>query len=257
MMILALVLAFALQQPAPPKPAPPPATKKPSAAPSLSLEIKVTDRRGATVAGAEVNLEGPLAREGTTDANGSIVFRGLTAGTYRARVSHDRFLTLEKEVAVRAGGPAAADITLSPAPPPAAPPPPPAPKPTPTPPAAPARAPAQPRALSIPDLVSSKLPGREPVERVSVGCSGASASEVLRLRDGLEAHTHLDADEMIYIVAGEGTLTMGSNPLKVGPGWFSLVPRGVAHSLTRSGRNPIVLLSVVSGDPCSKSSLAP
>jgi mannose-6-phosphate isomerase-like protein (cupin superfamily) len=80
---------------------------------------------------------------------------------------------------------------------------------------------------------------------------------VLRLRDGLEGHTHADADEMIYIVAGEGTLTMGTNPLKVGPGWFSLVPRGVAHSLTRSGRNPIVLLSIVSGHPCPPSALAP
>jgi mannose-6-phosphate isomerase-like protein (cupin superfamily) len=257
MVFLALVLALALPQPALATPSPQaPATKKPAAPPTFTLEVKVTDRRGATIPGAEVNLEGPVSREGTTDANGSIVFRNLTAGTYRARVAHERFLTLEKEAVVRAGAPAAMDASLSPAPPPppAAPPPP---APTPTPPSSPVLTPGLPRALSIPDLVNTKLPGREPVERISVGCSGASASEVLRLRDGLESHTHAEADEMIYIVAGEGTLTMGTNPLKVGPGWFSLVPRGVPHSLTRTGRNPVVLLSMVSGTPCTASALAP
>lgn len=262
MMILALVLAFAFQQPPPPKPtpqapAPSAQTKKPTPAPSLTLEVKVTDRRGATIPGADVTVEGPSGREGTTDPNGSVTFRNLVAGTYRVRVNHDRFLTLEKEAVVRAGAPVSLDASLSPAPPPPpAPAPPPAPKPAPTP-AAPVLAPGLARALSIPDLVGTKLPGKEPIERVSVGCSGASASEVLRLRDGFENHTHADADEMIYIVAGEGTLTMGSNPLKVAPGWFSLIPRGVAHTLTRSGRNPLVLLSVVSGTPCSTAALAP
>jgi mannose-6-phosphate isomerase-like protein (cupin superfamily) len=255
MTILALVLAIALQQPAQAKP-PAPSTKKPAAQPTLTLEVKVTDRKGATIPGAEVNLEGPLSREGTTDASGSIVFRNLVAGTYRARVSHEHFLTLEKEAVVRTGAPTAVDATLSPAPPPPTPPPAP-PAPTPKAPPAPELKAGLPRLLSIPDLVSTKLPGKQPVERISVGCSGASASEVVRLRDGLEAHTHGDADEMIYVVAGEGTFTMGTNPLKFGPGWFGMVPRGMAHSLTRSGRSPIVLLSVVSGVPCPASELAP
>ena len=56
MMILALVLAFALQQPAQPKPTPPPATKKPSAPATLSLEIKVTDRASGAQLTESVNF---------------------------------------------------------------------------------------------------------------------------------------------------------------------------------------------------------
>jgi mannose-6-phosphate isomerase-like protein (cupin superfamily) len=169
-------------------------------------------------------------------------------------VQRDGFITLEKEATVRAGAPYLVEVALSPAPPA-----PPAPKPQPSPAQpVPALAAGLARALAIDDaLLRARLPGREPVERLSVGCSGATASDVLRLRDGLESHTHADGDEVLYIVAGEGTLTLGSQDVKVGPGWYSLVPRGVAHALVRRGRNPIVLLSVVSGQPCSAAALAP
>jgi len=252
MMVLALILGLALQQP-PAKPSTQ-STRKPAAPPAAaSLELKVTDRKGAPVAGAEVTVEGPSPREGTTDSNGSIVFRNMTAGAYRGRVQRDGFITLEKEATVRAGAPYLVEVALSPAPPA-----PPAPKPQPAPAqTSPALTAGAARALSIPDLVPKRLPGKEPVERISVGCSGATASEVLRLRDGFDGHTHADGDEVLYIVAGEGTLTLGTNELPVGPGWFSLVPRGIAHSLVRRGRSPLVLLSVVSGQPCSAAALAP
>ncbi len=252
MMILALVLGLALQQP-PAKPSTQ-STRKPAPPPAATLELKVTDRKGAPIVGAEVAIEGPSPREGETDANGSIVFRNMTAGAYRGRVERDGFITLEKEATVRAGTPFLVEFALSAAPPAA-----PAPKPQPAPAPPPsALAAGLARALAIDDaLLRSRLPGREPVERLSVGCSGATASEVLRLRDGLEGHTHADGDEVLYIVAGEGTLTLGSQDVKVGPGWYSLVPRGIAHALVRSGRNPIVLLSVLSGQPCPSAALAP
>jgi mannose-6-phosphate isomerase-like protein (cupin superfamily) len=251
MMILALVLGLALQQP-PAKPSTQ-STRKPAPPPAATLELKVTDRKGAPIAGAEVTVEGPSAREGTSDANGSIVFRNMTAGAYRSRVQRNGFITLEKEATIRAGAPFLVEVALSPAPPPPL-----AAKPQPAAEPPPALAAGLARALAIDDaLLRARLPGREPVERLSVGCSGATASEVLRLRDGLESHTHTDADEVLYLVAGEGTLTLGSQDVKVGPGWYSLVPRGVAHALVRSGRNPIVLLSVVSGQPCSAAALAP
>jgi mannose-6-phosphate isomerase-like protein (cupin superfamily) len=251
MMILALVLGLALQQP-PAKPSTQ-STRKPAPPPAATLELKVTDRKGAPIAGAEVTVEGPSAREGTTDANGAIVFRNMTAGAYRGRVQRDGFITLEKEATIRAGAPFLVEVALSPAPPA-----PPAAKPQPAAEPPPALAAGLARALAIDDaLLRARLPGREPVERLSVGCSGATASEVLRLRDGLESHTHADGDEVLYLVAGEGTLTLGSQDVKVGPGWYSLVPRGVAHALVRRGRNPIVLLSVVSGQPCSAAALTP
>lgn len=247
-----LALAFALALPSAPqtKPAPPATTKKP--APTATLELKVTDRLGAPLAGAEVRVEGPSAREGRTEADGTVTFRNMSGGTYRARVDREGYVTLEKETALKAGAPTVLEAALSPAPPAAAPPPPPAKTEAPSPELAAGLA----RALAINDeLVRTRLPGKQPVERLAVGCSGAMDAELLRLRDGLEGHVHADADEVLYIVAGEAMLTLGTQDMKIGPGWYSLVPRGTSHAMVRQGRNPIILLSIRSGPPCPADAL--
>jgi mannose-6-phosphate isomerase-like protein (cupin superfamily) len=249
--MITIVLALALALPLPAQAKPTQSSKKP--APTATLELKVTDRTGEPLAGAEVRVDGPSSREGRTNADGLIVFRNMNAGSYRARAERDGFVTLEKELTLKAGAPHLVEAALSPAPAAsAAPPPPKTEKPEPSPVLAAGLA----RALAVNDeLVRTRLPGKEPVERLSVGCSGAMASELLRLRDGLESHTHADADEVLYVVAGEATLTLGSQDLKIGPGWYSLVPRGTPHALVRQGRNPIILLSVLSGPPCPASEL--
>jgi mannose-6-phosphate isomerase-like protein (cupin superfamily) len=250
MIILALALALALPSQA--KPSPQSTTRKP--APTATIEVKVTDRQGAPLAGAEVRVEGPSAREGRTDASGIVTFRNMSGGNYRARVEHAGFITLEKETTLKTGAPATLEAALSPGAAPA----PPVEKKAerPEPPPAPLLSPGLARALAVNDeLVRTRLPGKQPVERLSVGCSGAMASELVRLRDGLDGHTHADADEVLYVVAGEATLTLGSQELKIGPGWYSLVPRGTAHALARQGRNPIILLSIRSGPPCSPEEL--
>src|SRR5690242_4661677 len=103
-----LALMLALQQT--PAPAAPPAQPSAPAAPAaqaprrpappatLSLQIRVTDRSGTPQQGAHVVAEGPVSREGETDAGGNVQLRNVTAGTYRVRAAHDDFIALEKEV---------------------------------------------------------------------------------------------------------------------------------------------------------------
>jgi mannose-6-phosphate isomerase-like protein (cupin superfamily) len=69
-------------------------------------------------------------------------------------------------------------------------------------------------------------------------------------RENVAMHTHADADEMLYVVAGEATLTVADKDQPVQAGWFSVVPRGMSHSLTRRGRNALLVLSVRSGPAC-------
>ena len=64
------------------------------------------------------------------------------------------------------------------------------------------------------------------------------------------AHTHADADEVLYIVAGDATLKLGYRDQNIAPGWFAVVPRGMSHTVTKRGRNPVLILSAVSGPPC-------
>lgn len=222
------------------------------------LEVRVVDSMGAPIEGAHVKAEGPLGRAGDTDRNGTVTFRNLTAATYRFRIERNGFTALEKEVTVRAGtmGSVEAALTAAPAtkplPAPAPTPPPPAPSPS-----APVLAPGEPRIVSVPDLAEAQLAGREPVKESPIGCSGATAARLIVARESLASHTHADADEMLYVVAGEAALKLGDKEQSVTSGWFSVVPRGTSHSVTRRGRNPVILLSILSGQPCPEASRRP
>ena len=71
------------------------------------------------------------------------------------------------------------------------------------------------------------------------------------MRDSVKDASHADADEFLYVVAGEVSLTMSGKQQSLSPGWLVVVPRGTAYSATKKGRNPAILMSVASGPPCS------
>lgn len=242
-------------QPAQPAGAPPavpaPAAPRRAAPASVTLQVKVTNRSGAPLQGAKVIAEGPVSRDGETDATGSVSFRGVSNGTYRVRAEHEQSIALEKELVIRAGAPTSLEFALSAAPP-AAPPPEPAPAPAPEPaPATPAAAAGDPRVLSIIDLAERSLSGRDAVKLVPVGCSGLDTTQLMVVRETLNAPANPSLDQMLYVVAGEATLSLGGRDQGIASGWFALVPRGMAHTLTRRGRNPAILLSVAGGQPCA------
>jgi len=271
-MTAVLALLLALQQPAPaaPKPAtqaPPASPAAPSPAPaapaapkarpaptSSTVTVKVTDRSGLPARDVAVSAEGPVSREGVSDASGQVQLRTMSNGTYRLRASGEKFITLEKEVTVRAGSTTPVEMSLSAAPPPPAPAPPPQPepKPQPTTDATDAKA-GESRVISIADLAERSLNGRDPVKRVPVACSGLDTTEMIVLRETLTVPANPNADVMLYVVAGEAMLTMGGRDQTITSGWYAMVPRGTAHVLTKRGRNPVIVLSTVGGQPCAAS----
>jgi mannose-6-phosphate isomerase-like protein (cupin superfamily) len=89
-----------------------------------------------------------------------------------------------------------------------------------------------------------------------IGCSGVSQSRLIVLRESLPSGTTSDADEMLYLVAGEATLTVAGKEQSITPGWFSIVPRGTSWALSRKGKNPAIVLSTVSGRACATQSAA-
>ncbi|HXH07646.1 MAG TPA: carboxypeptidase-like regulatory domain-containing protein, partial [Vicinamibacterales bacterium] len=107
----ALALAAALLSFAPAQPVP-----RPRAAPAASIRLTVTSRAGDPLAGVRVSATGAVERSGQTDAGGALVLRNLPPGLYRLRFEHQGFVTLEREVTVRAGRPAVVNVALSPAP---------------------------------------------------------------------------------------------------------------------------------------------
>ena len=247
------VLALSLPATAQEKPTAPAAAQekpKPRPAPStVTATVQVTDRQGEPLNDVHVTLTGPVERSGTSAGKGTVVFRTLRAGTYRLRFERDDVITLEREIVLRAGQPADVSVALSAAPAAADAPPPPVPAeaPPPDPPAV-DRA-VDPRLLSLPDVIVKNLIRSEPQRTLPLACAQGGTARLLQIRDPFEGQVHSEVDEILYVVAGAGAIRIRNQDTKVSPGHFALVPRGVAHSLRREGRNPLILLSIFAGAP--------
>lgn len=200
-----------------------------------------------------MTAQGPVAREGATAADGSLRLANMRAGSYRLRFVREGSITLERDITVRAGEPLLVDVSLSAAPAPLKVEPPPA-----SPPPAPAAQPktlgppVDPRTTAIPAFLEKNFIGREPQKDSQLGCTSTGTATLHQLREAWVNRSLSDADEWLYVVAGEGTLRLGTGEQHLQAGTFALLPHTVVHSVVPSGRNPLIVISIVSGPSCSK-----
>lgn len=259
-----ILLSATLAVPAPqtPAPAPPPQPTAPAPAPTTkpatprpraaapaatgTLTINVTDGGGLPVQGVVVRAIGPTEREGTSLAGGIVRFLTMKPGEYRLRFTHPKFILLEREITLR--GSQAVDVVLSAAPEPEE-------KPAPPPPApAPVSAPAgDPKSVAVVDFVERNfISGRDAIKEDPLGCTASAKTTLVQVRDPLPERSLQDADEVIYVVAGEGTLRLGNSSVQLKATTLSVIPRGTVRGITRKGRNPLIFVSVLSGPPCTR-----
>jgi len=216
--------------------------------------VFITDGSGRPIENVTVTVLGPVDREVKSPASGPTRVEGLRAGTYRLRFAHERFITFEKEITWRAGTaqPEVA-VTLNAAPA--------APAPAPTAPvvtAPPASAmpklppPGTPKTVSLPDYIEKNfITNREPQKENLIGCSGVGQAMLWQIREPWNGRQHESADGMLYVVGGDGRLKLGEREFTVAAGAFAVVPHGTSYSLSRSGRNPLIVLAVLAGAPCA------
>jgi len=233
--------------------------KRPAAAArTASVRVSVKDPQGSPLPDARlvVSALASAAAAGeigtfTTGAAGTAIVPNLKDGTYRVRCEHDGFVTLEREFTVRGGAWNPIDLVLGAAPPP---PPPPAPEPPPAaalPPAGP------PVMMSILDFLDKNFIGREPIKESILACEPLETVRLLQMHDGIARHVHDRLDEIIYVVAGEGSAHISDAVTTLRPGSLAVVPHGKDHSFDRTGKNPLVVLSTLVGAPCEPHKAAP
>jgi mannose-6-phosphate isomerase-like protein (cupin superfamily) len=248
-----LLSASAYAQNAPPaspaKPAPTRAAASVATKPA-TITIQVTDGSGAPLADTTVTtVTGVVSREALTAADGSTRMMNMRPGTYRLRFEREGSITLERDVTIKGGESAIVETALS-----AAPPPPKAPEPVAPPPTSPTLGPpGDPKVVPVPTFVEKNyIGGREARKDSALGCTGTGTGTLHQLRDAWLSHTHDNAEEWLYVVAGEGMLRIGTSEQKVQAGTFSLVPHTIAHAIIPQGRNPLIVISVLSGPPCNQ-----
>ena len=203
---------------------------------------------GASLSGVRVLLSGAATGEFTTGGAGTAVVPNLKDGVYRVRSEHEGFITLEREFTVRGGALNPIDMVLNPAPPPP-PPPPPAPAPeAPSPAAIPQGGP--PVTVSIVDFLDRNFIGREALKESILACKPLETVRLLQMREAVAQHVHERADEIIYVVAGEGAVRIGEETNAVRAGSLVVVPNGSGHAFERRGKNPLIIVSTLVGAAC-------
>ena len=256
------LLLLTLLQATPPAAVPPPqappakaaqAPRPRSGAATTTALLFITDGTGRAIENVTVNVIGPVDREVKSAASGATRIEGLRAGTYRVRFTHEGFITFEKELSWRAGT-AAPELSImlnaapeKPAPAPAPVAQPPAPQVTPALPP-----PGTPKTISLPDFIEKNfITGREPQKQNEVGCSGLEKAVLWQVREPWNGRQHEDADGMLYVVGGDGRLKLDEREFTIAAGAFIVVPRGTTYSLSRTGRNPVIVLAILAGAPCA------
>jgi Cupin domain len=210
--------------PAAQTPARGPAQKPAVASPkTASVRIAVRDQDGTGLSEVRLLLSGAATGEFVTGGAGTMVVPDLKDGVYRLRCEREGFITLEREFTVRGGAYGQIDVVLNPAPPP---PPPPAPAPSLAPPAAIPPA-GPPVTMSVVDYLDRNLIGREPLKESVLACSPLETVRLLQMREKVAPHVHQGGDEIIYVVAGEGTVRIGEAPTPIRPGSLVVVPNGI------------------------------
>jgi hypothetical protein len=215
------------------------------------MAITVTDPKGVTLEGIRVEVTGTSTRNGETDGSGNLNFPGLMAGTYRLRFDGDKVISFEREVTVRAGQVLDIDVSLNPAPEP--------PPPPPTPPPAPAAAPepavgpkGQPTSLDVTVLLEKEFVGKAPRRESLLSCSGNERTSMIQLNEAMPQRLYENADAVYYVLGGEGAVTIDGKMSNVATYGLVSIPRGTLHSFDRRGKRSLVLLSVLSGEPCEE-----
>ena len=215
---------------------------------SVTLAITVSDQAGAPLGNVLITMTGPENRNARTE-RGRIALENLPAGTYRLRFDREGYISLEREVVARPGAPITVAVQLTAAPPP---PEPPAPTPPPAAPAAeaPPAVSADPLTIDMTAFIEKNYIGRSPGKTSPLACTTGGSAVLLQVRETLADDVHKDADEFLYVIAGQGRATLGGREQPLAPGVFVSIPRAVVHTLAVSGRTPLVLLAVKAGDRC-------
>ena len=215
------------------------------------MAITVTDTQGLTLEGVQDAIMGTSDSSGETNASGQVNFPGLQAGTYRLRFSGDTVTAFEKEVVVRAGQVSDVDVSLSPAPEPRI-----VEKPAPALPPGPVTPAAGPKGEpvthAIGELLEKEFVGKQPRRETLLSCSGNERASMIQLNEAMPERLYEHADAIYYVLGGEGTLMLNGKETRLGLNGFASVPRGTSHSFIKRGNRLLVLLSVLSGEPCEE-----
>lgn len=71
-----------------------------------------------------------------------------------------------------------------------------------------------------------------------------SSQSVVFVRKLVPTHKHLYHSESVYVLSGEGELSLNGKVSKISAGHFIYIPQGAAHGVKTTSKEPLKVLSV-------------
>ena len=208
----------------------------------VTFAVRVTDSSGAPLRGVLVTLTGPVKRSARAEM-GRLAFENLPAGRYRFRFERQGFTPVERVVVGKRGAPIDVQVAMTRA----------AAEPASAAPAtgSPAReSTSSPVVLDLPAFIEKNYVGGNPGRTTMMACGEGATATLIQLNDPIREHVHADADEFVYVIAGQGTVRMSDRAESLSAGVFVLLPRGTPHAFAASGKSPLVMMSTMAGQSC-------
>jgi mannose-6-phosphate isomerase-like protein (cupin superfamily) len=107
--------------------------------------------------------------------------------------------------------------------------------------------------VSLVDVVERELVNqKQPRKDTLVACSGNTRSMLVQLNEPQASRVYTDAEALYYVIAGEGAISIDGRDVPLAAGVYAALPRAASHAITRKGRRPLILLAVLSGEPCEQ-----
>ena len=103
----------------------------------------------------------------------------------------------------------------------------------------------------MPAFIEKNYVGRAAGKVTALGCASAGPGTLMQINEPVAEHAHEDADEFIYVIAGQGTAQFGERKEPLGAAVFLMIPRGMTHTLTAGPKKPLVLMSIRAGERCA------
>jgi mannose-6-phosphate isomerase-like protein (cupin superfamily) len=210
----------------------------------VTFAVLVSDPSGAPITDVRVTMTGPVGRNGRTEG-GRLVFEDLPSGDYQFKFEKPGFEPADQTVTGKGTKPIPVNVTLKPTPAPPPPPPVAAPPPPPT-----NHNDAKFVVLDMPAFVEKNYVGRAAGKTTQMACGAGGSTTLIQVNEPIAEHVHADADEFIYVLAGEGTLRLGDRSESLGSGVFLMIPRGAAHAFAIGRKKPLVMVSTRAGEKC-------
>lgn len=71
-----------------------------------------------------------------------------------------------------------------------------------------------------------------------------STSFMIWIKKGVKSHKHVEHSEVIYVVEGEGSMTVDGSVFHIEPGDYFRIPKNTFHSLDVTSKTPMKVISV-------------